>query len=384
MTNVRLLVCLVLASSGLARADPEPAPTSAGARSGPTLPSRGFVACTECGGVVLEGVAVRAGPGQAPPRCGVVTSGAELWSEPGADASLRTTLPPGAPVGLAPAPVAGWLRVRAGSGTEGYVAQASVTAGPSEACRELAATPVAMRSGPDPKAAVRGELQPDAPVTFGPAPVKGWLRVRGAGGESGYVLARNVRAEDGTLAPASPEARRERIGLASLRLGMAIPTHDELSGWENGPAFELTLALWLSDFARLEASVGRSTVSADGDFETAQGDTFALEASLHVLPVLAGLRVVLPVGRAELSALVGAGLGFVSWDGTATTPVASGTASGDDSTFLTQAGLGLAAPISARTRLELEARLLMGEAKVLEVETGLNTVLVTAGLGWEF
>ena len=364
MTLARILLVSAVALAGAARAEPIPAAAA-------ELPSMGVLVCGECAGVELAGQPVRGAPGRPVPSCGVTTASLELRGGAG-------TLPAGAPVAVLSSAEAAWLKLRTPSGEVGFTAASGVALRPSEGCTPLPALPVALRRHTNPGAPVVAELPPGTPVAVGASSAPGWLSVRGPGGEEGYVPAELVTG-DGL--PAAPRGNRVQL---SVRAGFASQTGGAFEGWSRGVPGELAVGARLSDHLRLEVSAGWQSSSASS--APRLGPAGATDGSLRLAPLMGRLRLVAPVGGAEVSGALGIGAGLLSWRATpAPDPIWSPAVerSGSATVLLTEVGLGVAVPIGRGARLGIDLRYLVGRAKLLGARVGLDAVVGLAGMTWD-
>jgi len=98
------------------------------------------------------------------------------------------------------------------------------------------------------------------------------------------------------------------------------------------------------------------------------------------------LRLVAPVGGAEVSGALGIGAGLLSWRATpAPDPIWSPAVerSGNATVLLTEVGLGVAVPIGRGARLGIDLRYLVGRARLLGARVGLDAVVGLAGMTWD-
>jgi len=365
MTLARILLTSAVALAGAARAEPAPA-------APPELPSMGVLACSECAGVMLAGVPVRGEPGRPTPTCGLTSAAVELRGGAG-------TIPSGVPVAILSS-TSVWLRVRAPSGEAGYApASGGVTLGPSDGCAPLPASPVPLRRSANPAAPIVAELEPGTPVGFGATSAPGWLRVRGPGGEEGFVPAALVAGE-GVVS----EGRRDGHGQLGIKLGFLSQTSGAFEGWSRALPVELSVAASPSDHVRLEASLSWYSISASA--APALGPAGATDGSLRLAPLMGRLRLVAPVDGAEVSAALGLGVGLLSWRATPPPdpiwePAVEQHRSA--SVLLADVGLGVAVPLGRGARLGIELRYVVGRARVLGADVGLDAVVGLAGMTWD-
>jgi hypothetical protein len=109
-----------------------------------------------------------------------------------------------------------------------------------------------------------------------------------------------------------------------------------------------------------------------------------LTGNLEMVPLLAGLKVVAPLGPAQLSAGISAGGCVVLWRATLRTPGTSVTDEVTQFVPFVQAGVGLAVPVGERWQLGIDFRWQGGESRILDAEVSLDGVAALAGVGWKF
>jgi len=264
------------------------------------------------------------------------------------------------------------------------LAEETAEATPSPFSRRAVITATAeLLSGPAEGAAARGTVAEGTVVAAAPEPVHGHRRVRLTTGETGYVSDAAVRLEDGepppvvapgptsaeNLAPASlapPAPRPTARTTFSVRLGLAMPRHDDISAYDNGIALAGVFAGRAGESLGYDVMFGfyRNTFSSSG-----------YSSSILTIPVLGAVRLGGNVGTAYAYGLVGAGVGIFEWSGESNSATAT--------PFLVQVGAGLKLPMTAKMGAELEFRYVVGTASLSQIPVGIDTLLVLAGLSFE-
>lgn len=235
-----------------------------------------------------------------------------------------------------------------------------------------------LRTGPDEGAPSRGKVAAGAVVAAVPEAVHGFRRVRLATGESGLVVDSAVKLEEGE--PPQAVARDATAAGAAngftaapppavntntfaVRVGVAMPRSDEISGFDNGLAIAGVFAGRGSEHIGYDVMIGMYQFSYPGT-----------STVLRTIPVLGAVRFMGNSGNMTAYGLAGGGVGLVT---------ASGTASASATPFLLQLGGGLNLPLTAKTRMEIELRYLMGNAKLFESNVGIDSMLLMAGVSFQ-
>lgn len=259
-----------------------------------------------------------------------------------------------------------------------------------------------LRSGPDRLASVRSSVAAGEDVDLAPDETRGFVRVRLASGDSGYLPASAVErveaAAPGSVAgtPAvgpvrspsasAPGSAPEVPGrsVVSVEAGVALPRSDDLEAYDRGAAVVLSLSKRASRYVALEVASGVLGLSGrGGGTDPDYGYAYTFSSDVRAVPLLLGLRLVVPAGRAEVSALAGVGVLFVSADLEQFVDGFEPRAESDSATPLaTQLGVGAAMRVTPAVQLEVGLRYLLGKADLFGETFRLDTMLLTGGIGF--
>ena len=234
-----------------------------------------------------------------------------------------------------------------------------------------------LRTGPDGGAPSRGKLAPGTVVAAVPDVVHGFRRVRLPTGETGHVADSALRLEEGeppadVARSASTSGESDLVPLPpppahtstfSIRVGVAMPRSSDISGFDNGLALAGVFAGGESEHLGYDVMVGLYQFSYPGT-----------STVLRTVPVLGAVRFGGNLGNVAAYGLAGGGIGIVT---------ASGTDSASATPFLVQLGGGLSLPLTTKSRMEIELRYLMGQAKLFQSNVGIDSMLLMAGVSFE-
>jgi hypothetical protein len=164
----------------------------------------------------------------------------------------------------------------------------------------------------------------------------------------------------------------------SVKLGAISPQHDDISAYGTGFSIEGALGYRVNPNVALELSVGRFALSA-----TAPGVIGGVLANITddivAYPVLATLKLVLPVQKLDLFGLVGGGVYFIQDEVKATAPgFPAASISDSDSAFGLHLGGGLNVHVSPHASFGAELKYVIGSAKLYDT-TGHFNSLIFAG-----
>lgn len=172
----------------------------------------------------------------------------------------------------------------------------------------------------------------------------------------------------------------------AARVGVAIPQHDDLEGYDNGFAFEAAVGFRPAPQFALELSAGRFAMSGSIT-DVVEGVVVTGKSEGSAIPVLATAKAFVPAGKSvEFYGLAGAGMYFVSADLSASAP-GFGTffkESDSDTTVGFHFGGGLSAQVAPRVTLGAELKYFLADATLFDEKGGLNSFILGAALGFGF
>jgi opacity protein-like surface antigen len=179
--------------------------------------------------------------------------------------------------------------------------------------------------------------------------------------------------------PAGPASSWELFAKA----GAVFPSDEHLTGFENGPALETGGRFALSPNFALEGGVGYWATTMRFSSDDPVAGTFEYEETLRAVPLLASLRLSGRVGDVEFFGLLGGGM-YLLWLNGSVSSSLQGTSTGsDDSIALgVHAGGGVAAYVTPRMTLGVEARYLFSEAEFGGDTGRLDSAFLTATVGY--
>jgi opacity protein-like surface antigen len=174
---------------------------------------------------------------------------------------------------------------------------------------------------------------------------------------------------------AAPVARAQPVSEPSgpdtylqLQLGAFLPQSSDLDQYDPGLALSGTFGARFSKYLGAEATVG---------WYHAEASVAGAGASLNVVPILASLRLTLPVDAVELSARGGIGAHLASFHGT-------GALAGYDAAtaFGWHVGAGAAFKLSPTMLVGADVLGTFASAKFGGVETAIDGLQVSVTLGY--
>lgn len=182
------------------------------------------------------------------------------------------------------------------------------------------------------------------------------------------------------------EAEGADSAYAVFRAGGTFPQHKDLDGYDNGFALEGGLGFQLGSGLAVEATVGRFAIEASEQFFDASiGEVVTVTGTATAISLAASIKLGIPVQSVEFYGLAGAGLYFVNLDLRATAPGYYPLEESDrDTAFGFHLGAGLSVRVSPKASLGLEAKYIIASATLFDEKGGIDSMLVTGGLGYRF
>jgi uncharacterized protein YgiM (DUF1202 family) len=171
-----------------------------------------------------------------------------------------------------------------------------LTAPPAPAQTAVVTRNVNLRTGPSGTSAVIRLLEPPDELTIlDPEKVNGYYEVRVAGGERGWVWARNVRATNGATATASPPARSgpPEIYRGCPLEGSAVQDHRKESNRQKN-------RVTLPEPADLNPAVTIAALLQDSDDATRWSDARAASIVVYVVEVKKGGEETVNCGERDI------------------------------------------------------------------------------------
>jgi opacity protein-like surface antigen len=167
----------------------------------------------------------------------------------------------------------------------------------------------------------------------------------------------------------------------AAKVGVVVPKHDDLEGFDNGFALEGVVGYRASENVAVEFAVGRFSMSGTFNGVTDTGIFYTEEDTVTALPVTVALKGIVPVDRLELFALLGGGAYFISAHAEAKSPgYRTLTASDSDSAFGLNLGGGFSLRLSDRAVLGAEVKYITGTVKVWDETNHFDSIIVGAAL----
>lgn len=171
-----------------------------------------------------------------------------------------------------------------------------------------------------------------------------------------------------------------------FKAGGTFPQHADLDGYDNGFALEGGLGFLIGSGFAIEATVGRFAIEASEQFyDPSIADIVTVTGTATAVSLAASLKLGVPVRSVELYGLAGAGLYFVNLDLRATAPGYYPLEESDRDTAVGfHLGAGLSVRVTPKTSLGLEAKYIVASATLFNEKGGIDSLLVTGGLGYRF
>jgi opacity protein-like surface antigen len=168
----------------------------------------------------------------------------------------------------------------------------------------------------------------------------------------------------------------------SVKLGAAMPQHDDLDGFNTGLATEVSIGQRFHRNFAGEFNLGFSSMSTDTETFNLNGTLVNAKGSAYFIPITATFKVIAPLGNVELYGLGGAGL----YVGRMTFDAASSFASASDSDTSTGAGLhfgaGTVIQLSPRASLSAELRYHVAEATFFDATGRIDNIQLMGGFAF--
>jgi hypothetical protein len=185
------------------------------------------------------------------------------------------------------------------------------------------------------------------------------------------------RTQSGSSGPATEVSGKTYF---AVKLGGISPQHDDIRSYGTGFSVEGALGYRVNPNVALELSVGRfglnATVSGDlgGVIATVTDDVVAY-------PVLATLKLLVPLDKLELFGLLGGGVYFISDEVKITAP-GFAPLSGSDSAspFAFHLGGGANVRISPNAMVGAELKYIIGSATMYDVTNHFNSLIFAGTL----
>ena len=180
-----------------------------------------------------------------------------------------------------------------------------------------------------------------------------------------------------------------------LKLGAFSPTRSDFDGFGPGIDGELGLGYQLIRNVAVEVAVGSYRSKKARMLDPASGLTVPDDETLSVVPVTGTVRMVLPLGRAEISALAGSGLYFARRKGRpvsladASTPEApvrlvTVPVSSSDRTLGVHVGAGFGFYVAPRVLLGADLRYVFARARLFDTPAHIDGLRLDAILECRF
>lgn len=155
---------------------------------------------------------------------------------------------------------------------------------------------------------------------------------------------------------------------ATARVGMYVPTSDDMDGFNNGVATELQVGRRFHTNFAAEGGIGWFSSSTDS--------IMGAKATLSAVPVTVTAKGILPFGKAEVYGLGGIGAYFASVE----VKTSSGNFSDDDTGFGLHLGAGGQYAVSQNVSLALEGRYMIAQVN----DVNLDGFMLNGGVAFHF
>jgi opacity protein-like surface antigen len=191
-----------------------------------------------------------------------------------------------------------------------------------------------------------------------------------------------ARAED-WVRSAEEEKASNSTTYVAVRLGAVMPKHDDLEGFDNGLALEGAVGFYVDKNIALELGVGRFAMSyRDSGYVDVGGYLYPATGTIDLAAysVTGSAKLVLPVDKARLYALLGGGMYFMSGDAELDVEgFAPETESNSASAFGFHFGGGVEVRVSPRVSLGAEVKYIIGKVDLWDSGTDNNFDSMTLG-----
>lgn len=194
------------------------------------------------------------------------------------------------------------------------------------------------------------------------------------------------------LVPVAAYSQTDATGVyrstyVQVRMGAAIPQHDDLEFFDPGLAFELGIGVQLTPNVSIEAGLGRFSITAEESaFIPELGATVTVKDTASAIPLTGSLKLGLPLAEKGLVyGLAGAGLYFVSDDTKFSAPGYQTESVDDTATaFGFHFGGGLTVNVAPQWSLGAELRYVISKVELYDVTNNIDSLIVTGGVGYRF
>lgn len=168
---------------------------------------------------------------------------------------------------------------------------------------------------------------------------------------------------------------------AVLKLGGYFPQDNDLDEFDNSFYGEIGFGHYFNPNIAVEFGVGYTESSAS---ESVSG-VGSVDVDLTIIPIMLGVKVLMPSGNFEPYAMAGMGLYYTDIDASVSlTGIGSGSASEDDTAFGGFLGLGVNFNVTPNAFIGLEGKYLMASPSFEGIDVDIDGIHLTANIGYRF
>jgi opacity protein-like surface antigen len=171
----------------------------------------------------------------------------------------------------------------------------------------------------------------------------------------------------------------------SVKIGPAIPQHDDLEGFNTGVASEVTFGSRFHPNFAGELNVGFAYSTTDTQtFDLGDGTFANAKGTAFFMPITGTMKVIAPLGNVDLYALGGLGAYFARLSVDAASSFARVSDSDSSTSLGFHFGVGTAIALSPKVSLGAELKYHIAKATFFDVEGNIDYLQVAGALAYRF